>query len=62
MPVDELEDATGRIVLEIAVHDLVLLSPFEHRSERENSKRQPSVARPRSTRMIEDDHALTRAA
>jgi hypothetical protein len=62
MPADKLQNASGRILLEIPVHDIVLLSPFEHRSEREDSKREPSVTRSRSTRVIEDDHAPTRAA
>jgi hypothetical protein len=62
MPIDELQDASGRIILEIPVDDLVLLSSFKHSSKREDSKRQPPITRPGSAWMIEDNHGLTRAA
>jgi hypothetical protein len=61
VPSDELQDASGRIVLEVPIDDLVLLSSFERSSKREDSERQPSVARPRCAWMIENDHQLTRA-
>jgi hypothetical protein len=58
---DKSKDARRRIVIEIPIDDLVVLSSFERRSESKDGKRQSSVLRPCSTRMIEDDHAFTLA-
>ena len=62
MPIDELKNASGRILLEVPVDDFVFLFSFQHRGEGQDSKRQSAIAWPRGARMIEDDHAPTRAS
>ena len=49
----------GRILVEVAVDDLVLFASFEHRGEGQDRQRKPAIARPGGARIEENDHLLT---
>jgi len=56
---DEVENALGHIVFQVAVYNLVIDLTFEGCGEGKDCKREPAVAWLRGARMIEDDHVLT---
>ena len=55
---DELENDVDRIVVEVAVDDLVLFASFEHSGNGQDRKRKAAIAWSGGAWVEEDDHEL----
>src|SRR6266550_4698229 len=58
---DELKNDVDRVVVEVAVDDLILFAPFEHGGDGQYRKRKAAVAWSGRAWIEEDDHSCTRS-